>query len=188
MPIYTKTGDGGTTGFFGGKRVPKSHPTIDLYGQLDELNSWIGFSLSHPVTDDERIFLERIQSDLHTISSRLAGWSGSILGISRQVRGMERRIDAMQRTLPELSSFILPGGSGLGAILHITRTICRRLERRYVAWNADAHHRDHPLPSTERRKIGEYLNRLSDYLFVLARAANHRANVPEKRWTPNVVS
>jgi cob(I)alamin adenosyltransferase len=162
MPIYTRTGEDGTTSLFGGKRVSKSDPRVDLYGSIDELNSWIGF------INDSR--LTEIQHDLFTIGSILAGWHGDLKTIEPRIHQMELWIDEMDKKLPELKHFILPGGSRRAAQVHITRTVCRRAERIAVSQHADS-------------LIIKYLNRLSDLLFTLARFINKQGKIRETVWT-----
>ncbi len=137
MKIYTRTGDRGETGLYGGKRVPKDDPIIEALGSLDELNAMLG-NLELP--------LDKIQKDLQTIASQIAGHKGKTPSVKR----LENEIDRMEKDLPELHNFILPKGP-----VHLARAICRRAERRVVAVAAPGR--------------AKYLNRLSDYLFVLAR-------------------
>ena len=174
MSIYTRTGDNGTTALFGGKRVPKCEELVDLYGSIDELNSWIGLVTTYLETYDVRSFLGEIQTDLFVIGSILSGWKGSPAQINRRIGEMEARIDNMERDLPGLTRFIIPGGSQLSSYIHIARSICRRVERQVVSFS-------------QKQKIDpviiRYLNRLSDLFFVLARLINKLENVPEKTWT-----
>ena len=144
------------TSLFGGKRVPKSDPRVDLYGSVDELNSWLG------LFQDPR--LAEIQKDLLTMGSILAGGKGDIHVIKPRIRQMEICIDEMDKKLPVLRSFILPKGN-----MHIARSVCRRVERLAVKNKVD------PL-------IIKYLNRLSDLLFMLARFINKRENGREVVW------
>jgi cob(I)alamin adenosyltransferase len=162
MPIYTRTGDDGTTSLFRGKRVSKSDPRIDLYGSIDELNSWMG------LINDSR--LTEIQHDLFTIGSMLAEWQGDLKTIEPRIHQMELWIDEMDKKLPELKHFILPGGSQRAAQVHITRTVCRRAERIAVSHHADS-------------LIIKYLNRLSDLLFTLARFINKQGKIRETVWS-----
>ncbi len=168
MPIYTKTGDDGTTSLFGGKRVLKCEELVDVYGSIDELNSWMGFinaKLKNP--------LQNIQSDLLTIGSHLAGSKIKVNTLEIRVRDMEKQIDTMDIQLPKLTNFILPGGSELASQIHIARSICRRVERQVVALSKKQH--IDPL-------IIKYLNRLSDLFFMLARFINKQVNVKEIIW------
>jgi cob(I)alamin adenosyltransferase len=173
MPIYTRTGDAGTTSLFGGKRVLKCEELIDVYGSLDELNSWIGLVASELETVEMQQFLMVVQSDLFTIGSTLAGWKGDLSSLPARVAEMEARIDAMEKDLGVLRNFILPGGSRLGALTHVARGICRRVERQTVA-----------LGQKEKvdPRIYIYLNRLSDLLFVLARFINKNEHAEEIAW------
>lgn len=157
MPIYTRTGDKGLTSLFGGKRVPKSDSRVELYGSIDELNSWLG------LFQDK--YLAVIQSDLFTIGSTLAGWQGNVDFIDARVVQMEQWIDEMDKKLPPLSNFILPRGQ-----MNIARSVCRRVERLAVREKADP-------------RIIKYLNRLSDLLFTMARVINKRQKVKEKIWS-----
>lgn len=157
MPIYTRTGDTGTTSLFGGKRISKSDPRLDVYGSIDELNSWLG------LFKDDR--LTRIQRDLFAISSVLAGGTDRLDFIDRRVGEMEQWIDAMSKSLPPLTNFILPSGH-----MHIARSVCRRVERLAVKHRTD-------------RAVITYLNRLSDLLFTLARYINKQQKVEEKIWS-----
>ncbi len=177
--IYTKTGDGGTTGVFGGPRVSKADRRIEAYGEVDELNAVLGLALSWADGSASvvRLLLE-VQHDLFGIGAELASpepervgtvWSGD-----ERIGALEQAIDACQEGLPELTAFILPGGTTFAAALHLARTVCRRAERRVVAFAETAPH-----PPAE---IVTYLNRLSDLLFVLAREANHAAGRPETTW------
>jgi cob(I)alamin adenosyltransferase len=173
MSIYTRTGDDGTTAFFGGKRVLKCEELVDVYGSLDELNSWVGLISSQIKDKGLRSFLSLIQSDLFTIGSVLAGWKGNLTNVGKRVPKMEQRIDAMEKTLPKLRNFILPGGSPSGARIHVARGICRRVERQAVALS-----RKQSVDSV----ILKYLNRLSDLFFVLARYINQKDGYKETVW------
>ncbi len=174
MPIYTRTGDTGTTSLFGGKRVLKCEQLVKVYGSIDELNSWVGLIASQLTIPDVQQFLATIQSDLFTIGSTLAGWKGDLKGLTKRVDEMEARIDAMEKELPPLKNFILPGGSTLGAYIHITRGMCRKVERQAVAL-------------AQKEKVDplviQYLNRLSDLFFMLARFINKQTNQPEVIWS-----
>lgn len=133
MPIYTKTGDKGKTSLFGGKRVLKCSELVDVYGSIDELNSWVRYVATQLDVADVREFLFDVQRDLMTIASSLAGWDVKLTQQKKRVREMEVLIDTFDRELPKLSNFIVPGGSALGAMIHIVRGICRRVERQAVA-------------------------------------------------------
>ena len=181
MKIYTKTGDEGDTGLFGGGRVPKDDPRVDAYGEVDELNSTIGVArAAGPVALFDEL-LESIQRDLFAIGGQLASPDPEKVrkalekaGLSEErVAVMERAIDEADRELPPLTAFVLPGGSAKAAALHLARTVCRRAERSIVGLS-----RDTAVPPL----FVVYLNRLSDLLFTLARLANHREGVQETKW------
>ena len=183
MKIYTRTGDSGSTGLFGGGRVLKSHPRVEAYGDVDELNAAIG--LARSVEQMPRIdeVLVPIQRDLFAIGALLATPDREKmrqhLAKARvdeaRVEELEQAIDDGDRELEPLRSFIVPGGTPKAATLHVARTVCRRAERRVVA-----------LSEMEETEIPAvvvvYLNRLSDLLFTLARVANHRAGAGEVTW------
>ena len=181
MNIYTKTGDSGETGLFGGKRVPKTNPRLEAYGTVDELSAVIGVVRAADATEELDAQLAQIQGELLVIGSHLATPYNSAEEVPSTlpsfeeawIARLETQIDTMQSELPELTSFILPGGSMAGAQLHVARTVCRRAERRTVA-----------LTTTEEIDLLliQYLNRLSDYLFVAARYTNHNTNKPEESW------
>lgn len=177
MSIYTRSGDTGSTSLFGGKRVLKCEELVEVYGSIDELNSWVGHVASLFPSPDVKQFLQAIQSDLFTIGSTLAGWkNGDLSGLDGRVKEMEARIDAMDKNLPQIRNFILPGGSELASHAHITRSICRRVERQTVAL-AQKQEID--------KRIIKYLNRLSDLFFMLARFINKQENVEEVTWSGN---
>jgi cob(I)alamin adenosyltransferase len=180
MKIYTRTGDKGDTGLFGGTRVQKSDPRVMAYGDVDELNACLGVARAQQEIDpDVQEMLEHIQKDLFAIGAQLADPAEKIservvkaaVG-DGDVERLEHWIDGLEARLPPLRRFILPGGSGAGSLLHFARTICRRAERAIVALGAgkvDPH-------------LVIYINRLSDLLFVLARAVNHRTGRAETEW------
>jgi cob(I)alamin adenosyltransferase len=178
VKIYTRTGDDGSTGLVGGDRVPKSDARPEAYGTVDELNTAIGVLVSAltPEVADVAPELQRVQSELMSIGSRLATPSGSdrIPGLKPVGRehweALEAAIDRMLGGLPEIRGFILPGGHQTAALAHAARAVCRRLERRVVALSG----KDEQLG-----EIPAYLNRLSDYLFALARYINHCHGVSE---------
>ena len=186
MKIYTRTGDGGETGLFDGTRVPKSDARVTTYGDVDELNAWLGFARASLGTGAERLgpMVERIQRDLFAIGARLADPTHRIAArvakaaavSPEDVARLEHWIDALEADLPELRRFILVGGSPGGAALHVARTVCRRAERAMVALSRA----QDGAPLEEG--LLTYVNRLSDLLFVMARWANHRAGVPEIEW------
>ena len=177
--IYTKTGDSGDTALFDGTRVPKSDPRVAAYGDVDELNAWLGLVAAGAEDTDLRNKLQQIQRDLFALGARLADPAHRIAGrvtkaaISvEDISRLESWIDAYDSDLPPLRRFILAGGCETGARLHVARTICRRAERAMVALGADAF----------ESELLRYINRLSDLLFTMARAANVRAGVPEVEW------
>ncbi len=181
MSIYTRTGDTGTTGLFGGGRVPKNHVRVSAYGDVDELNAAIGVARATPPADLADPLLETIQRDLFALGGHLAtpdpakvakALERATLSES-QVLAFEQAIDAADAELPPLSAFVLPGGTPKAAALHLARTVCRRAERSVVRLA-----QEDPLPAL----FTVYLNRLSDLLFTLARLANHRAGVGDVTW------
>ncbi|WP_070786712.1 cob(I)yrinic acid a,c-diamide adenosyltransferase [Flavobacterium crassostreae] len=187
MKIYTKTGDTGTTALFGGTRVPKDHIRIESYGTIDELNSHIGLIRDQELTPDDKKVLLEIQDRLFTIGAILATppekevlKNGSLrlqkLGINSQdIQLLETQIDTMEAALPQMTHFILPGGHTTVSYCHIARCVCRRAERLAV-------HLDHLEPVAPI--VIQYLNRLSDYLFVLARKLSTDWNTEEVKWIP----
>lgn len=181
MKVYTKTGDDGSTGLFGGQRVSKADPRIECYGTVDELNAAIG-SAAAAADAELRARLLVVQSDLFDIGAHLATPpvdAAATRALPPLEPGMferlERQIDAADATLAPLKNFILPGGSEAACRLHVARTICRRAERAVVEFAQL--HKTSPIVIT-------YLNRLSDWLFVEARLANHLAGVADIAWTP----
>lgn len=179
MKIYTKRGDTGETGLFGGERVQKDHLRIRTYGTLDELNSVLGVLQAQPgVPGSLRETIARVQAELFQLGAELATPRGKsvpsgLLG-DTEIQRLEQAIDSMEAVLPPLQSFILPGGSLAASYLHLARTVARRGERELVALN-----RAEPL----REPVLRYLNRLSDHLFVAARFANFEAKVADVPWS-----
>jgi cob(I)alamin adenosyltransferase len=179
--IYTGTGDAGETGLFGGDRVPKDHIRVVAYGDVDELNAALGSVLAADPEEFERPLLETVQRDLFRIGAELATPEPARLLRSRpdaeigpdRIVALEQAIDAHVAALPPLRNFILPGGTSKAAALHLARTVCRRAERSVVALSHTA-----PVSAT----ILRYLNRLSDLLFTLARAANAGAGRADVVW------
>jgi cob(I)alamin adenosyltransferase len=179
--IYTKTGDSGETGLFGGGRVGKDDARVDAYGELDELNATLGFARSLGLDSRLDELCQRLQHELFTVGAVLATPQGSkaeahIPKVKPEwVSAMEAAIDAFDTELAPMTHFILPGGTQASAALHVSRTVCRRAERRVV-------------PLLRAGKVDmlvvTYLNRLSDLLFTMARVANHRAGVPDVKWVP----
>lgn len=176
--IYTKTGDRGETGLFGGERVPKDHVRVEAYGTIDELNAALGQARSLAPPDELERLLERIQNLLFELGAAVATppeRRNTPASVSNDdVRWFEEQIDAIERELPPLKQFIVPGGTPLAAALHVTRTICRRAERRLVALR-------HIEPQSLEIPI-VFLNRLGDFLFVLARHANRIAGRGDVPW------
>jgi cob(I)alamin adenosyltransferase len=180
MKIYTKTGDAGETGVFGGPRVAKDDPRIEAYGAVDELNAALGLvrSTALPATIEE--LLAAVQNDLFALGAELAtpdpvrAASGPKIEAAR-IAAIEHAIDEREATLPALAEFILPGGTFAAAMLHVARTICRRAERRTVSLARAA-------GASVRSEAIVYLNRLGDLLFVLARAVNASAAMPDTPW------
>lgn len=176
MKIYTRTGDTGETSLFGGARVRKDDARIEAYGTVDELNSFIGVARASWPSSSLDSQLHAIQSDLFDIGAHLAspGTSRFAGPETARVSALEQAIDAMESELAPLKTFILPGGSLAAAQFHVARTVCRRAERLVVALRDD----------DEATKASlTYLNRLSDFLFVAARFANHGQGVPDVPWT-----
>lgn len=180
MRIYTRTGDGGETGLLGGRRVRKSALRVEAYGEIDELNASLG-SVGAVLTDAGAArLLTEVQRQLFALGARVAdareggeASSEKTAFPDTHVTALERAIDRAEEALPPLKSFVVPGGSEAGARLHLARTVCRRAERRLVALATQEN-----VPPV----FLAYLNRLSDLLFVLARAANQRAGMPEIPW------
>jgi len=178
MKIYTKTGDAGETGLFGGPRVRKDHARIEAFGTVDELNSHLGLIRTFPHAAPFDDLLRRIQGELFDLGAELAtpGDTAERIGIEHVV-AIEAAIDLHESQLEPLKCFVLPTGTPLAATLHVARTVCRRAERRVVALAAQL---DMMIPSNAI----EYLNRLGDLLFVLARIANKREHVADDPWHP----
>ena len=187
MKVYTKTGDGGTTALFGGTRVPKDHIRIESYGTIDELNSYIGLIRDQEINSHYKTILIEIQDRLFTVGAILATppekevmKNGELrlkkLGIiETDIELLEKEIDTMEEMLPPMTHFVLPGGHQTVSYCHITRCVCRRAERLAV-------HLSHNEPVPEITI--KYLNRLSDYLFVLARKLSFDLNAEEVKWIP----
>lgn len=179
MKIYTKTGDLGDTGLFDGTRVSKADPRVDAYGEVDELNAWLGMVRANGVDDEIGACLERLQRDLFAVGSTLADPRHKIakrvekaLITDADIERLEGWIDKFEKELTPLTRFILAGGSKAGAGLHVARTVCRRAERRMVALG------DGEVDPV----VLIFVNRLSDLLFVMARLVNARAGIPETEW------
>lgn len=182
MKIYTKTGDGGTTGLIGGTRVSKASLRIDTYGTVDELNAHIGYCCDQLSDAVSLMDLREVQDRLFTIGASLAADPEKETKLKipdlhdTDISRLETAIDRMNDSLPPMKFFILPGGHLLVSSLHIARCVCRRAERLAVQL--------HETGSFVEPKVIQYLNRLSDYLFVLSRYCGHLLQVPEQPWRP----
>ncbi|HNP49319.1 MAG TPA: cob(I)yrinic acid a,c-diamide adenosyltransferase [Bacteroidia bacterium] len=180
MKIYTKKGDSGKTSLIGGTRVPKHHLRIEAYGTVDELNAWIGMLRDQPIQTGHKQLLLTIQDRLFTIGSLLAADPETskmkLPEITESdVTALEKAIDDMEATLPEMKHFVLPGGHSSVSTCHVARTVCRRAERNTV--HLDEFEKVDPV-------ILKYLNRLSDYLFVLSRKLAAESGTIESPWIP----
>lgn len=177
--IYTKTGDTGETGLFGGRRLPKSHIRIETYGTVDELNSYLGVVRDGAEDEHVRRILKAIQDRLFAVGADLATDPGKRTSppdiTEADIELLEKEIDAMDEVLPTLKNFILPGGHTLVSFCHVARCVCRRAERLAVALNMDE-----PVDPM----VMKYLNRLSDYLFTLARKLGQDMEAEEVVWRP----
>lgn len=178
--IYTKQGDKGQTSLLGGSKVPKYHERIEAYGTLDELNSFIGLTRDYSEDENTRQYLKKIQDEVFAIEAHLASETREASGFLPEIKDsviaeMEKEIDRMEQSLPELKNFILPGGHPAVSYCHVARTICRRAERTVIK-----------LAETIEVKavIIQYLNRLSDYFFVLARYLGNYFGAEEIVWKP----
>lgn len=182
MKIYTKKGDTGTTQLIGGVRVPKHHIRIESYGTVDELNSFIGLLRDQSISGDYKAILIEVQDRLFTIGSSLASDPESAkmkIPVLKEddIHLLEKEIDKMDEVLPEMKSFVLPGGHTIVSYCHIARCVCRRAER--LATRLSEVDYVEPLAI-------KYLNRLSDYLFVLSRMFAKELNAPETPWKPRI--
>ncbi|GHE66612.1 cob(I)yrinic acid a,c-diamide adenosyltransferase [Roseivirga thermotolerans] len=180
MKIYTKTGDTGTTSLLGGARVSKAHIRIEAYGTVDELNSYIGLLRDQPVNQNRKDILKTIQDRLFTLGADLATEPGKDKVVKpdlfeSDIDLLETEMDRMDEQLPALTSFVLPGGHQSVSFAHLARCVCRRAERICIALN-------------DQEKVSplviKYLNRLSDYLFVLGRLMAQELNAEEVKWEP----
>lgn len=182
MKIYTKTGDEGKTALIGGTRVPKYDIRIEAYGTVDELNAWVGLIGDQDIEKHYRDILEEIKDRLFTLESELARGPGIESDKLPDIKEddillLEKEIDAMSKQIPELKSFILPGGHTVVSYCHLARTVCRRAERLTLKMNETF-----PVNPV----LIKYLNRLSDYFFVLSRKLSFDFGVEEIRWKPRV--
>ena len=182
MKIYTKTGDQGTTSLFGGKRVSKADLRIDAYGTVDELNSWVGVLRDQEINAARKNILLSIQDRLFTMGSMLATEPGNTkvkipILTEEDVLLLENEIDSMETALTPMRSFVLPGGHPSVSFCHVGRTVCRRTERLVIGL--------HQIEPVEPLII-KYLNRLSDYLFVLSRKMTDELKAEESPWKPRL--
>ena len=173
MKIYTRTGDSGWTSLFDGKRVSKNDLRIQAYGSIDELNSLLGIVLAKLTDKQASDFIKQIQKDLFLIGSHLAEAGISTAGLTKRVKEMEKLIDSLEIKLPELKNFVLPEGTEKSALLFFSRAVTRRVERKLVALS---------FQEKVDKQILIYLNRLSDFLFVLGRYLNFKSGVTETVW------
>lgn len=183
MKIYTKTGDDGSTGLFGGQRAPKHDPRVAAYGTVDELNSVLGLAIAAGGDAELTAWLKARQPQLFALGSILAAGDPNVKGLPTLhpdwISSFEQQIDTLDAQLAPLRNFIMPGGSTQAAWLHFARTVCRRAERELTLLRAER--------TKDAPRLGPavvYLNRLSDWLFVLARAANQRAGIADVEWIP----
>lgn len=178
MAIYTKNGDGGNSIIIGKDRISKSNPAFEVLGTIDELNSSLGIVISDSQFSEEATdFLCGIQSNLLKLGSLISNVkiSGSYEWLKEELESLEDKIDGMENELPKLTKFILPGGSNEASYIHLSRSICRRLERVIVSYYED--------PRVDRQDfVLMYINRLSDFLFTLARYINFKLGYEEKIW------
>jgi cob(I)alamin adenosyltransferase len=179
VKIYTKTGDSGETSLLDNTRVSKADARVDAYGEVDEVNACLGAARAAGVDPETSALIEVLQKDMFALGARLADPASRIANrVTKAAIGeadiqlLEQAIDRLEATLPPLRRFILPGGSPAGSLLHLARTVCRRAERRVIGLG----------PAAVDPILVVYLNRLSDLLFVMARAVNHRSGVPETEW------
>lgn len=182
MKVYTKTGDNGTTSLFGGTRVPKHHIRIESYGTIDELNAYLGLIRDSLNNTNHINFIIQIQNDLFTLGAQLATEKVKEQKLTietidkKSIERIEKEIDQLQHNLPKMTHFILPGGHTSVSICHVARCICRRAERLITALNETE-----PIDQNNL----QYINRLSDYLFVLSRKIGQEFNIEETKWQPN---
>ena len=182
MKIYTKTGDKGTTSLIGGTRLSKSHIRINAYGTVDELNSYIGMLRDQPVNENRRDLLKEIQDRLFTIGSHLACEPDQTRRIlpdlhDEDITLLEQEMDKIDAVVPTLRAFVLPGGHASVSFGHIARTVCRRAEREVIHLQSE---------EAVEEIVIRYLNRLSDYLFMLCRAMTYELGAEEVVWNPRI--
>jgi cob(I)alamin adenosyltransferase len=183
MKIYTKTGDKGTTALVGGRRVSKGDLKIESYGTVDELNSWIGLVRDQPVNESRRDLLKEIQDRLFTIGADLASEPEQIRKklipslVEEDITLLENEMDQMDTGLPPLRAFVLPGGNQSVSFAHLARTVCRRAERLVIRLSEE---------EEVNPMVIKYLNRLSDYLFVLSRKMTQELGSEEITWKPRM--
>jgi cob(I)alamin adenosyltransferase len=182
MKIYTKTGDKGTTSLIGGTRLSKAHIRIEAYGTVDELNSYIGMLRDQPVNENRRNLLKEIQDRLFTIGSHLASEADQTRRILPDLTDadtvlLENEMDQITSKIPPLRAFVLPGGHPSVSFGHIARTVCRRAERAVIALQQE---------EEVEEIVIRYLNRLSDYLFMLCRTMTYELEIEEVTWKPRV--
>ncbi|MCP9757605.1 cob(I)yrinic acid a,c-diamide adenosyltransferase [Lacihabitans sp. CCS-44] len=178
--IYTKTGDKGTTSLIGGTRLPKDDIKIEAYGSVDELNAWIGVLADAPENKNRNAFLKEIQDRLFTIGAELASEPEQNKKklpelFESDIEVLEKEMDLYNEVIPTLRAFVLPGGYPLVSFAHVARTVCRRSERQVIKLSHN---------EEVNALIIKYLNRLSDYLFVLSRKITQEQNAPEIAWKP----
>ncbi len=182
--IYTRTGDKGMTSLVGGDRVPKTHVRLEAYGTVDELNSQLGLLQTYLSEEEDRKLIFRVQNKLFSVGSYLATdltttelRAASYIS-EEDIACLERAIDAIDYELPQLKAFVLPGGSRGASVCHVCRTVCRRAERRILALAETCEIDPH---------VTSFINRLSDYLFILARRLNHLTETDEILWDKNCI-
>lgn len=177
MKIYTRTGDTGTTGLFGGERIPKDSLAVESYGSVDELTSALGLLLTAVIEDDEKKFIVAIQKNLYSIMGSLAHAPTDLSSCKDHLALVEQKIDSLSAGLPELRSFIIPGGSPAAAWSHLCRAICRRAERSVIRF----YNEQKMIDQENSAVVIQYLNRLSDLLFTYARHFNKEKELNAKQ-------
>ena len=173
MKIYTKTGDSGMTSLVGGQRVKKCCERLESYGTVDELNSFIGLLITKCMNDQDKAFLQKVQNTLFVVGGNLAG-SNTTAVTPDMITAVEQEIDRLQEMVPPLKAFVLPGGSEAASVAHVCRTVCRRAERAIL--------RLVEIGEAVDESVMKYVNRLSDYFFVLSRKLNKDAGVGDVEW------